>query len=187
MRDDWQPVKDEGLRKEQRPSLEGAPQVGSMSCPNENCPQFGVLGKGNIGVHATTGKNRISLLFCRACNTHFSERLGTILDDCRIVPHKVVSILKHLVEGESQRGIAALLKIDRATVSRYAKLAAGREQELLDELVTMLSDKQKRATHQEVGLHPKDYTNSREYRDCITHQILELFSTLDTISSNAGP
>jgi len=124
-------------------------------CPNEKCSLHGVQGRHNISVRAKSGQNGIRLLRCRKCNHTFSERRGTVLDNSRIDPQKIVCILKYLDEGKSQREIARLLDVDRSTVGRYSKLAGGNVKALHDKLAAVLSDKQKGTVRHEVRLNPR--------------------------------
>lgn len=135
----------EKLEKLQQSQLDAAAKaetVKNFCCPNEECSQYGVLGGGNIRVRAKNKRNHIRLLECRVCGQQFSERCGTILNNARIDPQKIVAILEYLGEGKSQREIARLTCVDRGAVSRYVKLTGGHVQEFHDELVAFLSEKQ---------------------------------------------
>jgi transposase-like protein len=127
----------------------------NFCCPNEKCPRYGVLGKNNIYVRAVSGQNGTRRLCCRVCNHTFSEYSGTILDNSRLAPQKIIDILKHLAEGKSQREIGRLLSVDRGAVSRYAKLAGEYPKKLHDELVATLSASRKGTVQRKMGLDPK--------------------------------
>ena len=90
-------------------------------CQNKNCPKHGVRGEKNIRVRYYYGPNNTRLLYCLICKKRFSERRGTVLFDSRLPEETVVSLLAHVVEGTGVRKTSRLVKVDRYTVSRYAK------------------------------------------------------------------
>ncbi len=47
-------------------------------CLNENCPDYGKKGKGNIRVKKRYGSKNRALLRCNTCTHCFSETRGTI-------------------------------------------------------------------------------------------------------------
>jgi transposase-like protein len=107
-------------------------------CQNSKCPDAGVRGKGNLRFRGRGGKDRqIRLIYCRTCGTLFSERKGTVLEQCRLPPEKAVAILHHLRERCGIRATSRLLEVDRGTTARYARLAGSHAQALHDELVAV--------------------------------------------------
>jgi transposase-like protein len=182
----------DGAKELARQDLPDAPAkdetLKNFCCRYKKCSLYGIVGKNNIRVRTTFGNNHFRLLYCRKCMQTFSEHSGTILDNSRLAPEKVVFILKYLAEGKSQREIARLAGVDRSAVSRYAKLAGGDIQKHLDNVTALLTEKQKYTVRQEGGLHPKDaVVNAGEYRNCIDHQVLEMLHTQDSITATAKP
>ena len=47
-------------------------------CPNPNCEDHGIRGKGNITTSTRYGKNKTHLLRCKTCNQRFSEILPPV-------------------------------------------------------------------------------------------------------------
>jgi transposase-like protein len=75
-----------------------------------------------------------------AFQTHFTERLlserkGTPLFGSQLTEEKAVSIFEHLAERNGVRATARLVKVNRNTVVRYARLAGEHARQLHDEFV----------------------------------------------------
>jgi transposase-like protein len=105
-------------------------------CLNEQCPDHGKRGAGNLTVCARYGKDkRRRMLYCRSCRDRFSERKGTPLFGSQLTEEKAVSIFEHLAERNGVRATARLVKVNRNTVVRYARLAGDHARQLHDELV----------------------------------------------------
>ncbi len=71
-------------------------------CQNKNCTKHGIRGEKNIHVRAVYGPNKTRLLYCTVCKKKFAETRGTIFFDARLPKEKVVSLLKHVVEGNGR-------------------------------------------------------------------------------------
>jgi transposase-like protein len=105
-------------------------------CQNECCPDFGKRGIDNLTVCARYGKDkRRRMLYCRTCKARFSERKGTPLFGSQLSEDQALSIFEHLAERTGVRATARLVKVNRNTVVRYARLAGGHARQLHDELV----------------------------------------------------
>jgi hypothetical protein len=105
-------------------------------CQNEPCPDFGKRGLDNLTVCARYGKDkRRRMLYCRTCKARFSERKGTPLFGSQLTEGQALSIFEHLAERNGVRATARLVKVNRNTVVRYARLAGGHARQLHDELV----------------------------------------------------
>jgi hypothetical protein len=75
------------------------------------------------------------MLYCRTCKARFSERKGTPLFGSQLTEDQALSIFEHLVERNGVRATARLVKVNRNTVVRNARLAGDHAQQLHDELV----------------------------------------------------
>jgi len=105
-------------------------------CLNEHCPDYGRRGAGNLTVCARYGKDqRRRMLYCRTCKDRFSERKGTPLFGSQLTEEKALSLFEHLAERTGVRATARLVKVNRNTVVRYARLAGPHARQLHDELV----------------------------------------------------
>jgi len=105
-------------------------------CLNEHCPDFRKRGIDNLTVCARYGKDqRRRMLYCRTCKARFSERKGTPLFGSQLSADQALSIFAHLAERNGVRATARLVKVNRNTVVRYARLAGGHARQLHDELV----------------------------------------------------
>ena len=103
---------------------------------NSQCTDYGQRDAGNLTVCMRYGKrNHLRLLYCCSCHARFSERKGTPLFQSRLPEEKCVSLLEHIAEGCGVRQTSRLIRVNRATVTRYAVLAGKHAQTLHDELV----------------------------------------------------
>jgi transposase-like protein len=105
-------------------------------CQNRDCADHGERGAGNLTACARYGKDKQRrLLYCRSCKARFSERKGTPLFGSQLTEEQAVSIFEHLAERNGVRATARLVKVNRNTVVRYARLAGCHARQLHDELV----------------------------------------------------
>jgi len=104
-------------------------------CQNEECPDYGKRGHGNLTVCMRYGPHQRRLLYCRTCKDRFSERKGTPLFDARLPQAKVVEVLQHVAEGVGVRQTSRLVGVSKDTVVRYSLRAGAHAQQLHDELV----------------------------------------------------
>src|SRR3954467_14607938 len=104
-------------------------------CQNEQCPDYGKRGIGTLTVCARYGKDKQRrMLYCRSCKARFSERKGTPLFGSQLTEEKALSLFEHLAERTGVRATARLVKVNRNTVVRYARLAGGHARPLHAEL-----------------------------------------------------
>jgi LacI family transcriptional regulator len=105
-------------------------------CQNNECPDYGQRGAGNLTVCEHFGKgSRIRLLYCRTCHDRFSERKGTPFFGARLSDEKALSVPKHIDEGCGVRKTHRLVGVTTKTVTRYCRLAGTHARALHDELV----------------------------------------------------
>ena len=111
-------------------------ELAQFCCQNEQCPDYGKRGHGNLSVSDRYGRNKERrVLYCRSCKARFSERKGTPLFGSQLTEEKALSIFEHLAERNGVRATARLVTVNRNTVVRYARLAGGHARQLHDELV----------------------------------------------------
>lgn len=95
-------------------------------CQNAECPDHGVRGAGNLTLCGRYGKqNQHRLLYCRTCRYRFSERKETSLFGSQLTEEKAVSSIEHLAVRDGACATAWLVKVNRHTVVRYARLGGG--------------------------------------------------------------
>jgi transposase-like protein len=105
-------------------------------CMNEQCPDHGKRGVGDLTVCARYGKDKQRrLLHCRSCKYRFSERKGTPLFGSQLTQEKAVSISEHPAERNGVRAAARPVKVNRNTVVRYARSVGEHARQLRDEFV----------------------------------------------------
>ncbi len=109
-----------------------------LCCQNSRCPDAGRRGQGNLSFRGWSGKGRrIRMVYCRTCKARFSERKGTVLEQCRLPDAKALDVLNHLREGCGTRATSRLVQVDKNTVTRYLALAGAHAESLHDELVAL--------------------------------------------------
>src|SRR5262245_11883063 len=129
-------TRDGPLRRTHQGGVTVPEDLPRFCCLNERCPDFGKRGVDNLTVCARYGKDkRCRMLSCRTCKARFSERKGTPLFGSQLSEDQALSIFEHLAERNGVRATARLVKVNRNTVVRYARLAGGHARQLHDELV----------------------------------------------------
>jgi transposase-like protein len=122
-----------------RPNHGGVAMLEDLSrfcCLSEGCPDYGKRGAGNLTVCARYGKEKQRrMLYCRSCKARFSERKGTPLFGSQLTEEQALSIFEHLADRTGVRATARLVKVNRNTVVRYARLAGDHARLLHDERV----------------------------------------------------
>ena len=105
-------------------------------CLNSDCPEHGKRGAGNLTVTSRYGPEKARrMLRCTACKARFSERKGTPLFGSQLTEEQALSIFEHLADRNGVRATARLVKVNRNTVVRYARLAGDHARLLHDERV----------------------------------------------------
>jgi transposase-like protein len=101
------------------------PRFLDVACPNEECPQFGIAGNGNVTVCGTYGRinGKGRKFVCHACGTNFCDRTNTPLYDIRTDEETVKLALKMSTHGMSVLGIAETVEKNPATVSKWISRA----------------------------------------------------------------
>jgi transposase-like protein len=113
-----------------------AEDLSLFCCQNRRCPSFGHREAKNLYVRGHVGKNRdIRLLCCRVCKKRFSENKGTIFYRARLPKPKIVSIVRHVQEGNGMRQTGRLEQVKEDTVIRFTRLAGRHARDLHRQLV----------------------------------------------------
>jgi transposase-like protein len=107
-----------------------------LCCQNPRCLAYGARGAGNLCVRGHIGKDRRTrLLYCRTCRKRFSENKGTVFYRAHLPRAQVISILRHVQDGNGMRQTGRLERVKEYTVIRLARLAGqhagGLHQQLL--------------------------------------------------------
>ena len=107
------------------------PDRARFCCLNPHCLLFGFRNSPNLSVcgHINQAKT-IRQLYCGFCKKRFSERKGTVFYHSRLPGQKILSILRHVQEGNGMRQTGRLVGTKEDTVIRYAR-KAGRHAESL--------------------------------------------------------
>ncbi|MEO5378360.1 MAG: hypothetical protein H7832_11360 [Magnetococcus sp. DMHC-6] len=91
---------------------------------------------GNLRWHGWSGHTHlIRGIYCRTCGKYFSERKGSVLEQCRLPEEKAVFLLEHLREGCGVLQTARLVHVNQNTVLRYARLSGSHAPLVHNELV----------------------------------------------------
>ena len=125
--------------------------LGPFCCQNSNCPDVGKRGHGNLSVTSRYGPNKSRrMLRCSTCKARFSERKGTPLFGSQLKEEQALSIFEHLADRNGVRATARLVKVNRNTVVRYARLAGDHARLLHDERVAFSPEDPRSPTRREV-------------------------------------
>jgi transposase-like protein len=112
------------------------PQFLDIACPNKQCGQFGIAGKGKVMVCGTYQINsgKIRKYICHTCGTSFRDRTNTAFYDLRKRDEKVSQAPKMAMRGMSCMGITEILKTKPSTFSSWISNAAKHSQSLRDQI-----------------------------------------------------
>lgn len=95
-------------------------QFTDISCPNEKCRLYGVLGKENIvgnGTYATKS-GTVRKFKCKACGRVFNDRTGTAYEYTHLTKEKVDLIAACQADGVGVRRTAAIAGVTVRTVQK---------------------------------------------------------------------
>lgn len=120
-----------------------AEEYSHLACPNPDCKSYGQRGAGNLRRHGWSGRGqRIRCLHCATCGTDFSERANTPLFGLRTDEDTLVSIARHLAEGQGCRGTARLCGVSLNTVLRFTARFGKHAERFHDSMVTGVQPRQ---------------------------------------------
>ena len=88
-------------------------------CFNPECPDYGLIGKGNMYVHGHKARR----YGCHTCKRTFVETKGTMFYRLQTPPEQVVAAIAQLVERGSIRGVARARGVKPDTVIAWLRLA----------------------------------------------------------------
>ena len=98
-----------------------------FACPNSDCADFNNFDAGNISIAEWMGKDKaIRRLYCKTCQTRFSERQGSLMQYTKLPASDVVRIIKCLGHGCSVEATADICEVDTRTVQRLLEKAGKR-------------------------------------------------------------
>lgn len=121
--------------------MEPRPDIESLCCVNAECKHFAQIGKQNLKLRKTYGKDSIRYLRCTSCAEEFSERKGTALFNTKIAESKAASIIEHLDSGCGMVATANLLHVAKDTVSRLVRVAGRTSRSIHNRLVSNVKAK----------------------------------------------
>ena len=140
------------------------PKFNEVACPNADCADYGIKGKGNVTANGTykTINGRVRKFICHTCGRVFCDRTNTAFYNLRTEEGKILMALKLVLKGLSLRSISDVMGVKADTVSRWLSRAAKHSEEVnkillkdlkvskveLDELWTFV--KKKNSAHERV-------------------------------------
>jgi transposase-like protein len=108
-------------------------------CPNEQCKDYGLRGRGNIAFRGKYGKDKSrDLLYCRTCGKRFASTQASALFGLHLPAETIRQIIHHAAEGVGVRATARLLGLDKDTVNRVILRAGEHCANVLSGLLTSL-------------------------------------------------
>lgn len=122
-------------------------------CQNDECPDYGKRGAGNLTVCDRYGPNKERrMLYCASCKARCSERKGTPLFRARLPEKEIVAVLAHIEEGCGVRKTSRLVGVNKNTVVRYSLIAGEHAKNTHDELVAFSPQDAGGAVRRKVGV-----------------------------------
>ena len=102
-----------------------------LMCLNPDCPEYGKLGAGNIGIHSYHDKR----YYCTTCKGRWTATDGTIFYSLKTDQKTVLLALAMLAERNSISAVARILSKKRDTISRWLVKAAQHSEAVSDLLI----------------------------------------------------
>lgn len=102
------------------------PQFTNVSCPNENCPLFGLVGRGNIvsrGTRPTKSGDTVRIFRCNRCGKNFNSRTGTAYEHLHCSQDEFDSASLHIMKGCGIRDTAELTDHSPTTIVAWNRRA----------------------------------------------------------------
>lgn len=144
-----------------------------FACPNPDCAHFNRFDADNLSVAERMGKNKaIRRLYCKTCQTRFSERDGSLLQYSKLPVCDVVRIIKCLGHGCSVEATADICEVDPRTVERMLEKAGRRAQDFHRLQLERLKDSPQAIELDE--LHGRVYTQPKKGRKSLLERVARL-------------
>ena len=104
-------------------------------CPNNECPDYGIRGQGNIGTSGHYGKEQRLLLRCRTCGKRFSVNRSTPFFRLHLKAEVIRQIVTALAKGCTIRATAEIVGVSKDTVWRVFDRASRHCRKIVDNLL----------------------------------------------------
>lgn len=153
-------------------------QFTDISCPNEKCGLYGVLGKENIvgnGTYATKA-GTVRKFKCKACGRVFNDRTGTVYEYTHLTKEKVDLIVACQADDVGVRMTAAIAGVTVRTVQKRTERSGDRAS-----LVRKVLESVRQGIHREPDRETRRGSRSRvrdrgykPYRTALTKRIRTL-------------
>ena len=104
--------------------------VSDFWCWNEECPDYGKKGQGNIRFKEYKGKCQNALLRCKTCGRCFSETRGTPFHNQETPADEITLALSLLPEKGSIRAVGRVTGHKPDTIIRWIRLAGAHAKEV---------------------------------------------------------
>jgi transposase-like protein len=113
------------------------PRFNDVACPNRECFDYGIKGKGNVTGNGTykTKSSRVRKYVCHTCDRIFCDRTNTAFYDLRTEDETILMALKMVLKGLSLRSISVIMSVKADTVSRWLTKAAEHSEEVSNALL----------------------------------------------------
>ena len=106
--------------------------ISEFWCWNEECPNYGKKGQGNIFLKERKGPNQRALLMCKTCRHCFSETHGTPFFGLKTPIDEVARALSLIPEKGSIRAVARYTGHKPDTIIDWIRLAGSHAKEVND-------------------------------------------------------
>ena len=104
-------------------------------CPEDKCPYWGWLDRGNIISNGHPSGGPWRQLRCVVCGKHFQETIGTIFYGSSVPAKDIMRAIATLCEGASPRKVARIFEVDKDTVLSWLVEAAKHSEAVIGYMV----------------------------------------------------
>ena len=126
-------ITNQSITKETKVNIE------TIFCPNEKCKYYKKPGSGNLRVKQYQGKSqKIALMKCEECGTHFSERKGTVYFGIKKPDYIFDQVMMLLMMRVCIKDICRFIAISEETIQRWINKAASFLRTIHDRLLKEL-------------------------------------------------
>ncbi len=101
-------------------------------CWNEECPDYGKKGKGNIVLKERYGNLENSLLKCKTCRHCFSETRGTVFFGLKTPKEEILRTLAIIPEKGSIRGVARATGHNKNAICNWLNIAGAHSKKVTE-------------------------------------------------------
>ena len=141
-------------------------RIDYIYCPNKGCRDYGMQGKGNVGIRGNYGKDKNrKLVYCRTCGKRFAASTATAFYRLHLSEDTIRRIIHHAAEGDGVQSTARSLKIDKGIVQRVILRAGEHCESVLSNLLHSLKMTEAQFDELSTFVKKKRILENKSWRD----------------------